>query len=329
MPTLSEMNPFKKPVNGAERNRNYRKRIRANADSYAAYKDKDRERKRASRKKVLSPLEAEKQRIKCRQRVRLHRLKKKAAATGTPAPAHDPSDIAFAYKSPQALGKAVYKLTPLLPHSPRKRKAVISKLTKSSGLSLSDNTQHSPSGNKKIDESTVQCVQKFYFQDSMSRQAPGRRDYVIVRQRGKKSKLQKRHLMWSLKETFGLFQKENPDIKISLSKFSFLRPVNVLLQSSMPREVCLCRYHDNVKNLCDCLSKEISSFPPYSGSFVDHLVCNSSTEECMLSKCENCPNWLADVKKDAPLDDLIKWSQWERVTHTIATKQGKPKRWRK
>ena len=216
------MNPFKKPVNGAERNKNYRKRIRANADSYAAYKEKDRERKRAGRKKVLSPLEAEKQRIKCRQRVRLHRLKKKAAATGTPAPAHDPNDIAFAYKSPQALGKAVHKLTPLLPHSPRKRKAVISKLAKSSGLSLSDNTQHSPSGNKKIDESTVRCVQKFYFQDSISRQAPGRRDYVIVRQRGKKSKLQKRHLMWSLKETFGLFQKENPDIKISLSKFSSL-----------------------------------------------------------------------------------------------------------
>ena len=92
----------------------------------------------------------------------------------------------------------MHKLTPLLPHSPRKRKAVISKLTKSSGLSLSDNTQHSPSGNKKIDESTVQCVQKFYFQDSISWQAPGRRDYVIVRQRGKKSKLQKRHLMWSL-----------------------------------------------------------------------------------------------------------------------------------
>lgn len=131
----------------------------------------------------------------------------------------------------------MHKLTPLLPHSPRKRKAVISKLAKSSGLSLSDNTQHSSSGNKKIDESTVQCVQKFYFQDSTSRQAPGHHDHVIVRQRGKKSKLQKRHFMWSLKETFGLFQKENPDIKISLSKLSSLRPVNVLLQSSMPREV--------------------------------------------------------------------------------------------
>ena len=97
MPTLSEMNPFKKPVNEAERNRNYRTRIRANADSYAAYKDNDRERKRGSRKKVLSPLEAEKQTIKCRERVRLHRLKKKAAATGTPAPAHDPNDIIWIF----------------------------------------------------------------------------------------------------------------------------------------------------------------------------------------------------------------------------------------
>lgn len=319
------MNPFKKPVNGAERTRNYRKRITAKADLCAAYKEKDRERKRASRKKVVSPLEAEKERIKCRERVRLHRLKKKGAATGNPTPTHDPNDIIFAYKSPQALGKAVHKVTSHLPHSPRKRKAVISKLAKSSGLSLPDKTKQSPNGNKKIDESTVQSVQKFYFQDSISRQAPGRRDFVIVREDGKKSKLQKRHLTWSLKETFGLFVKENPDVKISLSKFSTLRPVNVLLQSSMPREVCLCMYHDNVKILCDSLSKEMSSFPPYSGSFVDHLVCDSSTEECMMGKCANCPNWLADVKKDAPLDDLIKWSQWERVTHTIATKQGKPK----
>ena len=96
----------------------------------------------------------------------------------------------------------------------------------------------------------------------------------------------------------------------------------------MPKEVCLCTYyHNNVKNLCDCLCKEMSSFPPYSGLFIDPLVCNSTTKECMLSKCANCPNWLVDVEKYAPLDDLyvIKRHQWERVTHTITTKQDKPK----
>ena len=106
------------------------------------------------------------------------------------------------------------------------------KVAKSSGLPLSDKIQQSPSGNKEIGESTVQCVQKFYFQDSISRQAPRIHHYVIVRKRGKKSK--------SLKMSLELFQKENPGIKISLSKFSSLRPVYVLLQSSMPRQVCLC-----------------------------------------------------------------------------------------
>lgn len=110
-------------------------------------------------------------------------------------------------------------------------------------------------------------------------------------------------------QTIEFFEKENPGIEISLRKFSSL------LQSSMPGEVFLCMYHGNAKNLCDCLSKEMSSSPPYSGSFVDHMVCNSSTEECMPSKCANCRNWFADVEKDDQLDELIKWSQWERETH--------------
>ena len=101
---------------------------------------------------------------------------------------------------PQALGKAVHKMTPHLPHNPRKRKAVVCKLVKSTGLSLKGEKQQSCSeGNKKIDESIVQCVEKFYLLDSISHQAPGHRDFVIVRQHGKKTKLQKRHLLWSIK----------------------------------------------------------------------------------------------------------------------------------
>lgn len=107
--------------------------------------------------------------------------------------------------------------------------------------------------------------------------------------------------MWSLKETFGLFQKENPHVKICLSKFCSLRPKNVLLESAMPRQVFLCQYHDNMKMLCDCLSKEISSFPSYSRSIVDHFVCDSNNEEYMAGKCVTCPTWLDAVKENAPL----------------------------
>ena len=106
----------------AEKNRNNRKSIRAKADSkYAAYKAKDRERKLASRMKLLSPLELEKKRIQNRERARLYRLKKKTVATGSPVPTYDINGIEFAYKSPQALGKAVHKITSHLPHKPRKK----------------------------------------------------------------------------------------------------------------------------------------------------------------------------------------------------------------
>ena len=271
----------------------------------------------------MSPLEAERQRIKGRERVWLYNLKKRAAAKGFSTLVHNPNEIKFAYETPQALGNVVHKVTLHLPHSPSKRKAVVCKLVKSTGLSLKGEKQQSCSkDNKKIDESTVQCIEKFYFPDLISCQAPGRHDFVIVTQHGKKTKLQKRHLLWSIKETFGLFQKEFPSIKIGLSKFSSLWPVYVLLQSSMPRDVCLCMYHESVKNLCDCLNKEISSFLPYSGSFVNQFVCDSGKEGCMIGKCTRCrcPNWLEDIREDAPLDELVKWSHWERVTNSMVTK---------
>ena len=305
---------------GAERTKNHRKKIKANAALYAAYKEKDRVRKRESRKKALSPRKAAVERRKCNERVRLHRLKKKLSISQDA----DKNYVEFAYKSPQALGKAVHKVSPLLPNSPRKRKAVIAKIAKSSGLSLSSKHKQS-NGNTGIAKSTVDSVQEFYCQDSISRQAPGCRDFVIIKENGKKSKLQKKHLMWSLKETFGLFQKENPHVQIGFSKFCSLRPKNVLLQAAMPRQVCLCQYHDNVKLLCDCLSKEIESFPSYSGTFVDLFVCDSTKEECMMNKCNKCPAWLDTVKKDAPLDEVVQWQQWESVSHPFQSKQGKPK----
>ena len=47
--------------------------------------------------------------------------------------------------------------------------------------------------------------------------------------------------------------------------------------------------HENVKNLCDCLNKEISNFPPYSGSFVNQFVCDSGKEGCMMGNVPSVP----------------------------------------
>ena len=102
----------------AERVRNHRKKIKENAEKHAAHKEKDRLRKRESRKKAVDPRKAELERKKCRERVRLHRLKKKLSASHVQDPGDTP--VSYAYKTPQALGKAVHKVSPLLPNSPRK-----------------------------------------------------------------------------------------------------------------------------------------------------------------------------------------------------------------
>ncbi|KAK3753061.1 hypothetical protein QZH41_005509 [Actinostola sp. cb2023] len=69
----------------------------------------------------------------------------------------------------------------------------------------------------------------------------------------------------------------------------------------------------------------MSSFPTYSRSFPDNLVCDSSNEECMMGKCHKCPKWIDDIKRDASLDEDIQWSQWERVSQPFESKEGKVK----
>jgi len=135
----------------------------------------------------------------------------------------------------------------------------------------------------------VKLVKDSFQLDSISQQEPGRKDFVTVKVNNTQQQIQKRHLFWSLRESYGIFMKENPTVQIGFSKFCSLRPVNVFLSVDMPRDVCLCQYHENIKMLCECLHKEIANLPLYSGSFANNFVCNPESELCMLGKCGKCP----------------------------------------
>ena len=97
------------------------------------------------------------------------------------------------YKTPQALGKAVSRVKPVLPQSPRKRKAVVMKLASSEGITA-PKTMCFQTPNC-IPAETVQLVENLFLLDSVSRQAPGKRDFVTVRDNGKKCQMQKWHLL--------------------------------------------------------------------------------------------------------------------------------------
>ena len=80
--------------------------------------------------KVLSPAEWAKKKRECRERVRLHKLKKKKSLSVPNIPTSS-ADEGKVYETPQALRKALSRVKQVLPNSPRKKRAVISKLAKS------------------------------------------------------------------------------------------------------------------------------------------------------------------------------------------------------
>ncbi|EDO26419.1 predicted protein, partial [Nematostella vectensis] len=83
---------------------------------------------------------------------------------------------------------------------------------------------------------------------------------------------------------------------------------------------CTSFYHENIKLICDCLSKQITEFPSYTGDFVDNFVCSPNSEECMHGKCSQCPKFLDELEYD---DTTVTWYEWERTTVSVPAKEGK------
>ena len=74
---------------------------------------------------------------------------------------------------------------------------------------------------KAVTEEVKNYVTSFYTDDEFSRQMPGKKDFVSM---GKKVHMQKRLLLFDLKELYSAFKKHYPNINIGFSKFCSLRP---------------------------------------------------------------------------------------------------------
>ena len=194
-----------------ERSRLCRQRLKENSEKYEQYKAREKERKRVERSKPqkLSVSEIQRRKKLNRERVKKCKLRKKAA---TQAKAENAAEQPV-YKTPQALGKAVGKVKCHLPKSPRKRKAVVNKLASDQGIHHQKKKKTASGSNKALSKDIQEKIKSFYCLDSVSRQSPGKRDFVIKRVDGMKEYVQKRHLLYSLRETHALFKK-----KIQISK---------------------------------------------------------------------------------------------------------------
>ncbi|CAF4074969.1 unnamed protein product [Rotaria magnacalcarata] len=197
------------------------------------------------------------------------------------------------YKSRQAFGKAVKRTFQSLPKDPSKRVDVIHHIAQV--LNVIPAPKHHKPEHRSLSNALKELVINFYNRDDVSYQMPGKWDCITVDNDDKKITLQKRILLYSIRETYQLFiaDKNDPNINLSKTSFSDLRPLNILVQSHMSHRSCLCVYHENINLPLKALSKQIQC-PDLNTlqAFSLALVCDEEDEK------------LIDQKKE------IKWYQW-------------------
>jgi hypothetical protein len=287
----------------------YRDRIKGDPEKYETQKKKDSERMRkvrANNKLVLSAKEK-------KRRKELSTNRKRKARSLLVNPPEATPVLPSPYSSQQSLGRAVHRVDHRLPHSPTKKKAVISTLYKKYGC-------YTPPPKKfKAPIEGEKEVLAFYMRDDISRLTAGKSEYVLLRNESNtKQYLQKRYLVYSLREAFQLFKEENPDIKLGKSKFASLRPRNVLTVNDTPHESCLCKTHENVTALLKSISATVGKdFPFDEKQLLAALVCSSQNVECMTCVCVHCGS-LANlcvspclvIPEELQQSDLT-WESWE------------------
>ena len=109
------------------------------------------------------------------------------------------------------------------------------------------------------------------------------------------------------------FKEKYPEIKIGFSKFCSLRPKWCIgAGATGTQSACACTHHQNAILLVAALKWDVT----YK-DLMSKLVCDISSNECMVHRCENCPgtdalnNYLDGELIEMDEDEDFYFSQWQ------------------
>lgn len=224
--------------------------------------------------------------------------------------------------SPQVKGKLLKRARKVLTGTKQQNVEILKSLMSENISDVTLTTLNSTS--KKLPESTVKKVIDFFLNDEISRASPNGFEYVTIKEDGQKKKISVRHLIYTVKESHGMFCKENPEVKIGLSKFFEIKPINVLSFSKMPHNVCCCQIHENIR--C-CLKTLKTAHPIFSDLYTDNdmhknFVCDKPTNACYANECEYCLNsWkLRELEEEIQNpSQTVSWFKWVKTDKTCNT----------
>lgn len=222
----------------AQQNQNYIAKLKATS-KYDDHKKKKAEKARAYRLKKQEaedemPLLAKsdvisQRREATRESVRKCREKKRAekenaqveteSITSRESSSFSLDDLAsVAYTCPQTLGKAKRKVVRALPSSPTKKKAIlaqiVSEMNDAEKTEITNAVSTTPPKTrvKAARDLTIlkKAIKEFYERDDVSRMSPKTRDVkeYVCPDTGNKILLPTRHMQYTIKEAFALFDEE-------------------------------------------------------------------------------------------------------------------------
>ena len=169
---------------------------------------------------------------------------------------------------------------------------------------------------RKISGEEKLRVASFFERDDISRQCPGKKDFLSVKdQDGVRHQKQKRLVLGNLKEIFQIFKEEEGNPSIGFSSFCSFRPQHcVLAGSGGTHSVCVCTYHQNPTLQLNAIGQV--------GLQLEHViskaVCSVDSANCMLRKCSQCPGKEAVLEFVGSLPELegkeeIRYKKWVSV----------------
>ncbi|CAF4982444.1 unnamed protein product, partial [Rotaria sp. Silwood1] len=153
------------------------------------------------------------------------------------------------YRNRQSFGKAVKRVIQSLPQDTDKHVTLVRHIAQELNVIPKTITQHKRQ-QRSLPIELQELIIKFYNQDDISYQLAGKRDCITFKDNDDTSTtLQKRILLYRVRETFQLFLTEYLDtnINLSLTSFNDLRPMNILVQSYTRERSCLC-YRASIRN---------------------------------------------------------------------------------
>lgn len=242
------------------------------------------------------------------ERQRLHRERKKAeeklVASETPK------------VRPQVLGKMLKRSRLALRGTPEQNVKVLKTLlNESANIEV---LQTASSVSKQLSADTIAAVKDFFLHDEISRPSPNVSDVITVKENCQKKKVSIKHMMYSVRETHGMFLKEYPQAKIGISKFFELKPENVRSFTKMPHNVCVCMIHENLRCSLKTLQKAHHTFSQINIDNQMHLnfTCQEPNSECFFSQCEFCSGSKSFHLLESEIDNLfqlVSWMKWVKV----------------